>query len=92
MIANMIERVLVWTVCPVQHPCIIIPWSSNQIVCRTEGSIACIGILNTNHSIDVFLNILNKSLDDVQLAWTIHNKFFDGVVDLFFVLTNATHL
>ena len=65
MIAYMIEGILIWTVGPVQHPRIIISWSSNQIIGRTKGSITCIGILNTDHSIDIFLNVLNQSLDYV---------------------------
>ena len=55
-------------------------------------AIACICILNSNHSVDVFLDILDESFDDVQLTWTIDNESLNCMVDLLLVLADIAHL
>lgn len=67
-------------------------WSVDEHLCRSDGRVALVRIklqlvVLPNKSVDVFLDVLDQSFNNVDLVWTTFNKLFNCIVDLFFVLT-----
>ena len=66
-------------------------WSSKKLIGRANTRVACIiiGGSDSDHPVDVFLNVLNQSLYDIKLSWTILNQLFNRMINLFFVNTKT---
>jgi len=87
VITQLIKRILVWAVIPVlEMPA---SWSTHQVVGRAHGGVTGICSRESNHSVDIFLNVLNKSFDNVYLLRTCFNQLLDGVIDLFLILAGV---
>ena len=89
----MVKSILVWALIPIQHSRVVVAWSAHEIVSGgAYGSVACVGGIDPNHSVDVLLNVLYESLDEIDMCRTIENEALNRVVDLLFVLANVAHL
>lgn len=88
MITQMIKCVVIRTLV---SQIVCITRRTHQIVRRTHGSVTRVGGWNPDHPIKVLLNILNKSLNNIDLSRTIQNQSFNRVVYLFFVLASVAH-
>ena len=87
VITQLIKRILVWAVIPVlEMPA---ARSTHQVVGRAHGGVTGICSRESNHSVDIFLNVLNKSFDNVYLLRTRFNQLLDGVIDLFLILAGV---
>ena len=62
---------------------------AHQVVGRAHGGVTGIRSRESDHSVDVFLNVLNESLDDVNLLRTCFNQLLDGVIDLLLILAGV---
>ena len=67
-------------------------WCSHQLICWTHRSVASICMRQSYHSIDVFLNVFDKSFNDVLLLWTRFNQFLNCMIYLFLILTSVWKL
>ena len=66
---------------------------SKQLVCWTNWSVTCIvSRCHPHHSVDVFLDVLNESFDDVHLLRTVLNELLNGMINLLFILAIAAQL
>ena len=92
MIAEVVERVLVWTLCSVQHPHVVVARCTHEIIGGSYGSVARIGGVDADHSVYILLNVLHQSLYDVHLPRTIENESLDRMVNLLLVLADVAHL
>ena len=65
---------------------------AHQVVGRAHGGVTGIRSRESDHSVDVFLNVLNESLDNVDLLRTCFNQLLDGVIDLLLILAGVAQL
>lgn len=63
-----------------------------NIIGWTHGCVTCIRSRQPYHTINVFLNVLNKSLYHIDLCWAGAYKHFDSVIYFLFVLTSTSKL
>ena len=63
-----------------------------NIIGWTHGCVTCIRSRQPNHSINVFLNVLNKSLDHVDLCGAWANEHLNSMIDFLFVLARTSQL
>ena len=87
-VAKLIKSVLVRALISIH----VTSWSTDHIVGGSHRCITSICSGKSYHSLDVFLDVLNKSLNNVDLLRAAFDKFLDSMVDLFFVLTSSSHL
>lgn len=96
VIAQVIERVLVWTLTLVpsfERPHVIgSARRTHQVIRRPHRSVACVSSRNPNHPVNILLNIFHKPLDHIHLARATEYEPLNGVIDLLLVLANAAHL
>lgn len=71
MVAQVVS-VLVWTLIPIHHTHVVAR-RAHWVVIGTHGRVARIGRRDANHPVDIILYALNKSLNDIDLSWTILN-------------------
>ena len=87
VITQLIKRILIWTVIPVLE--MTASWCTHQVVGRAHRGVTGIGSREPDHSVDVFLNVLDKSFDNIDLLRTCFNQLLDGVIDLFLILAGV---
>lgn len=63
--------------------------SAHDVIGWPHWGVGGVGSWQPNHSIDVFLDVLNQSFDHVDLAWAALDELLDGVVDFLLILTGA---
>lgn len=61
-----------------------------QVVGRAHGRVAGVGRRQPNHAVDVFLDVLDEALDDVDLGGARLDELLDCVVDLLLVLAGTS--
>lgn len=67
-------------------------WCAHQVVGRTHGRVTGVSSSDPDHPVDVLLDVLDKSLDDIDLLRACLNELLDGVIDLFLILAYVAEL
>jgi len=90
VVAQMFEGILVWALVSIQEPHAITR-CAHHVVRRAHRRVTGIGSRYPDHPIDVLLDVLDKSLDHIDLTWTREDQSLNSVVDLLFVLAGIAH-
>ena len=72
VVAQMFKGILVWALISIQEPHTIAR-RTHDVVCRAHRRVTGIGSRNPDHPVDILLDVLDKSLDHIDLSWTCHD-------------------
>ena len=85
LITYLVHSVQIWTLSSV-----IIEFSNTRS--WAHWSVACVSCRNSNHKINIFLNVVNESFNHVYLLRTSFYQFLNRMIYLLLVLAGVAHL